>query len=70
MNIWPFHNYTPVIQASDISSTSIRSKAATACVDKVGRPLPNQFPPLPKRSLPTPKQESRTDRIKRANSKV
>lgn len=29
-----------------------------------------QIKPLPKRDLPTPKQEPKTDRIKRANSKV
>lgn len=70
MNIWPFYNYTPVIQTADISASATRSKNATGNIAKVPKPLPNTFPALPKRSLPTPKQESKTDRIKRSNSKV
>lgn len=37
---------------------------------KTPAPKPVVIQTLPKRSLPEPKQEPKTDRIKRANSKV
>lgn len=61
---WPFHNYQPQADISDITAANERSRRATKNVAAKG------LKPLPKRSLPEPKQEPKTDRIRRSNSKV
>lgn len=61
---WPFKDHQPQIDISDITAANERSRRATKNVAKLG------LKPLPKRDLPQPKQESKTDRIRRSNSKV